>query len=342
MTLNELPGTPTPYKLNAGEGKRFAFGRQLAIIIARNEDIGASMAGAMLSGAKGEHFPLHRHSATHEALYVVEGSISLTLGNRIYTLAPGDYVNIPAGTVHGLSYLDHRGKVLSWTFSGNAGTIYERIGQPYAGTTYSEILPGVDWNEPIAGIDVEFVVATLHGVTPSAEKLDLAPSSVVPFVLACGEGERMLAAEQLYTLLGPEGAGNGVFVSLMTEGPVGPAIPKHMHEKVAETFFCLNGAMEMFAGDQFVTLEPGDFLYIPPCTPHSFRLLKNGTRFIGFLTPGFFEMFFRYLCQPFDGYVVPLVPPPFRFDRVIQHLGELDLKILERPGGPPPSVPPSV
>jgi hypothetical protein len=31
------------------------------------------------------------------------------------------------------------------------------------------------------------------------------------------------------------------------------------------------------------------------------------------------------------------VPPPFRFDRVIQHLGELDLTLLERPGGPPPT-----
>jgi quercetin 2,3-dioxygenase len=99
--------------------------------------------------------------------------------------------------------------------------------------------------------------------------------------------------------------------------------------------------MEMFVGDRYVTLAPGDFLYIPPCTPHSFRLLKHDTRFIGFLTPGYFEMFFRYLCQPFDGYMYPLVPPPFRFDRVIHHLSELDLKLLDRPGGPPPSALPS-
>jgi quercetin 2,3-dioxygenase len=68
-------------------------------------------------------------------------------------------------------------------------------------------------------------------------------------------------------------------------------------------------------------------------------LKKHDTRFIGFITPGHFEPFFRYLCVPFEGYRYPLVPPPFRFDRVIQHLAELDLTLLERPGGPPPAAP---
>jgi quercetin 2,3-dioxygenase len=96
--------------------------------------------------------------------------------------------------------------------------------------------------------------------------------------------------------------------------------------------------MEIFAGDDFVTLDAGDFLHIPPRTPHSFQLKKHDTRFLGFITPGHFEAFFRYLCQPFDGYRYPLVPPPFRFDRVIQHLAELDLTLLERPVGPPPQL----
>jgi quercetin 2,3-dioxygenase len=339
MMHNELPGKPSPYKLDAGEGQRFAFGRQLATVIARNEDLGKSMAGTILSGAKAAGFPLHRHASTHEAMYVVEGSISLTLGDKSFVLSPGDYVNIPPGTPHGFSYLDHRGKLLAWTFGGNANTIYSVIGEPYAGTVYSELLAAVDWSRALEGVDVEFMEKAAHA--SSAEKLDHAPEGVLPFVLAAGEGERMLAAEQLYTIMGTEKGSAGMFVSLMTEGPIGPAIPKHLHEKVAETFFCLNGGMEMLVGDQPVTLAPGDFLYIPPCTPHSFRLLKNDTRFLGFLTPGYFAQFFRYLCQPFDGYIYPLVPPPFRFDRVIQHLSELDLKILERPGVPPPSAPPS-
>jgi quercetin 2,3-dioxygenase len=39
------------------------------------------------------------------------------------------------------------------------------------------------------------------------------------------------------------------------------------------------------------------------------------------------------MCDPYEGHIFPLEPAPFRFDRVIQHLADLDLKLLERPGG---------
>jgi quercetin 2,3-dioxygenase len=148
----------------------------------------------------------------------------------------------------------------------------------------------------------------------------------------------MVAGDQLYTILGSQVHSGGVFISLLTEGPIGTPIPRHLHQKVTELFYCLNGEMEMFVEDGFVTLSPGDFLHVPPRTPHSFQLKKHDTRFLGFIMPGDFEPFFRYLCVPFEGYRYPLVPPPFRFDRVIQHLSELDLTILERPGGPPPTA----
>ena len=45
-------------------------------------------------------------------------------------------------------------------------------------------------------------------------------------MLAASEGERMIAGEQVYTILGNQSHSNGVFISLLTEGPIGPAIPK--------------------------------------------------------------------------------------------------------------------
>jgi quercetin 2,3-dioxygenase len=336
MEINKLPGSQVPFLLEAGEGHRYAFGDHLATIIARKEDMGISMAGAVLTGAKGAAFPPHRHAISHEALFVVEGVIELMLGECTYELSPGDYVNIPPGTPHGFSYKDHRGRVIAWTFLGDANLLYSVVGKSYAGTVYPESPKPVDWAQANASVDTEILPDKKGRAQSFAVKLSSAPSSLRPFVLANGEGERMLAADQLYTICGSEYVSNGVFLSLLTEGPVGPAIPKHLHKEVSETFFCLNGAMEMFAGTQFVTLHPGDFLHIPPGTPHSFRLLKHDTRFIGFLSPGNFATFFRYLCDPYEAYIYPLVPLPFRFDRVIKHLPELDLTILERPAGAPP------
>src|SRR5262249_13095736 len=137
----------------------------------------------------------------------------------------------------------------------------------------------VDWAALDASVDTELISTSSLGDAALSSKPTAAPEGAVPFVLAASEGERMIAGDQLYTILGNHTHSNGVFISLLTEGPPGMPIPKHLHEKVTELFHCLNGQMEMFAGDGFVTLDPGDFLHIPPKTPHSFQLKKHDTRF---------------------------------------------------------------
>ncbi len=334
MHQNELPALRAPYKLDAGEGIRYAFGNHLATLIARPEQLGQRACGSVLTGAKGAKFPLHRHLSTHEALFVLDGVISLVLAGHSYLLTPGDYVNIPAGTPHGYEFADHRGKLLSWAFGGNASQAYSRLGKLYAGTVYAAAEERIDWGLLDQAVDTEVIADGDKSNHEWSPKLTFAPHGIHPFVLAASEGERMIAGNQLYTILGNQTHSGGVFIALLTEGPIGQAIPRHRHERVTELFHCLNGEMEMFAGDGFVSLTPGDFLHIPPATAHSFQLKKHDTRFLGFITPGEFEPFFHYLCEPFDGYRYPLVPFPFRFDRVIQHLGELDLTVLERPGQP--------
>jgi quercetin 2,3-dioxygenase len=335
MHTNELPSRQAPYRLDAGEGIRFAFGNQLATRIAAPEQMGQPASGTVLTGAKGAGFPLHRHHRTHEALFVMDGTIKLVLAGESFLLTPGDYVNVPSGTPHGYEFMDHHSKFLSWTFGGNAAEAYNIVGTPYPGTIYSEEKEAVNWALLDSAVDTELLDGAADHAAECAPKRTTAPKGVVPFVLAAGEGERMIAGDQLYTILGNQTHSDGVFIALLTEGPIGPAIPRHQHEKVTELFHCLKGQMEMFAGDSYTTLNAGDFLNVPPRTPHSFQLKKHDTRFLGFVTPGDFEPFFRYLCTPFEGYRYPLVPPPFRFDRVIQHLAELDLVLLERPTGPP-------
>ena len=338
MYKNELPSLQAPYKLDAGEGMRYAFGNQLATRIATPGQLGQTAGGTFLTGAKGVAFPLHRHSLTHEALFVMGGAIKLQLDGKLFLLTPGDYVNIPPATPHGYEFMDHHSKLLSWTFGGDGAEAYGLLGEAYRGTIYSEENGSVDWTVLDSSVDTELLGPTGGDPGGFAEKSVAAPQGLVPFVLAAGEGERMIAGDQLYTILGNQTHSNGTFIALLTEGPIGPAIPRHQHEMVTELFHCLAGQMEMFAGDSYVTLDAGDFLHVPRRTPHSFQLKKHDTRFLGFVTPGHFESFFRYLCEPFSGYRYPLVPPPFRFDRVIQHLAELDLTLLERAAGPPPSI----
>jgi quercetin 2,3-dioxygenase len=185
MNHNQLPGNQAPYKLDAGEGLRYAFGGHLATVIARHEDLGIPMAGAILTGAKGATFPVHRHARTHEAFIVVEGVVSLVLDGQTFQLFPGDYVNIPPGTPHGWSYLDYHGKLYGWTFTGNANQMYERIGKPFSAKVYSESTEESDWDKLDASVDTEFIHGHSSG-TGYAEKLKALPEGKVPYVLASG------------------------------------------------------------------------------------------------------------------------------------------------------------
>lgn len=47
--------------------------------------------------------------------------------------------------------------------------------------------------------------------------------------------------------------------------------PPHLHREAAELFFVLKGSLRVLTGEDLVTLEEGDFLLVPPNTPHAFE-----------------------------------------------------------------------
>ncbi|MEU4608289.1 cupin domain-containing protein [Kribbella sp. NPDC023972] len=47
--------------------------------------------------------------------------------------------------------------------------------------------------------------------------------------------------------------------------------PPHLHKEAAELFFVLTGSLRVLTGDDVITLTQGDFLVVPPNTPHAFE-----------------------------------------------------------------------
>ncbi|RZU19723.1 cupin domain [Kribbella rubisoli] len=47
--------------------------------------------------------------------------------------------------------------------------------------------------------------------------------------------------------------------------------PPHLHREAAELFFVLKGSLRALTGDKLNVLEQGDFLLVPPNTPHAFE-----------------------------------------------------------------------
>ena len=47
--------------------------------------------------------------------------------------------------------------------------------------------------------------------------------------------------------------------------------PPHQHNEASELFFVLGGSLRVLTGDDVITLARGDFLVVPPNTPHAFE-----------------------------------------------------------------------
>ncbi len=338
MMSDQLPGKNIPYFLGAGEGERYLVGGELATFIARHEETGGLHEAVVVAGGKGSIFPLHVHERGHEAILVFDGKLELWLDGREYLLSPGDYANIPPKIGHGYRMRGHHTQFLSWTNGGSARQLHAILGEPYAPHMYPPNPQAELSKERIAraenGADVKFTESQPIFSSPSlqTQSLNVVPDGELPFVLESGEGQRLVAGDTLFNIIGQQSNSSGKFIGVMTEGPVGEAIPKHYHEKVMEAFFCVEGCMTLWAGENEYRLMPGDFLYVPPRTVHAYRMDAHYTRFFGYLSPGLFENFFRILGDPYEGYVFPTAIKPPRFDRVMHRIDELDLKFVEVPG----------
>jgi len=68
-------------------------------------------------------------------------------------------------------------------------------------------------------------------------------------------------------------------------------VPLHMHAEHTETIFVLEGEGEFQKGDERFMIEPGDYLRIPPGTPHSVKVTSlNPLKVLSVQAPEFFGL----------------------------------------------------
>lgn len=91
--------------LRRGEGERHAAGGSSAIIIkATGDDTAQSFFLSETTidpGFPGP--PPHRHESLHDMFYVLDGILTMRLGDETHQLEPGTFVCVPPGTIHTFS-----------------------------------------------------------------------------------------------------------------------------------------------------------------------------------------------------------------------------------------------
>lgn len=95
---------PRPLVLHRGEGETFVVGGSSVALKATGESTAGSffLSETLLEpGFPGP--PPHRHRRLHDMFYVLEGTLTMRLGEEAVQLGPGVFVCVPPGVVHTFS-----------------------------------------------------------------------------------------------------------------------------------------------------------------------------------------------------------------------------------------------
>ena len=120
--------------------------------------------------------------------------------------------------------------------------------------------------------------------------------------------------------------------------PRGAAPPWHTHPQ-DETFYVLEGAVVVWAGDQQdgIRCGPGAAIFVPGSVPHTFRVDSDTARLLFVSTPAGIEDFVQELSEP-AGW--PWLQPPPDGPRVpLDRLEAAEREHGVRRFGPPPTPP---
>jgi quercetin dioxygenase-like cupin family protein len=76
-------------------------------LLAEGAATGGAWAALERTEPPGTRTGLHRHNRMDEAFYVVRGTLTVYIGNRLHELPAGSFVLIPRGTPHAQGNLTH-------------------------------------------------------------------------------------------------------------------------------------------------------------------------------------------------------------------------------------------
>ena len=138
------------------------------------------------------------------------------------------------------------------------------------------------------------------------------------------------------TMLAGQATG-GTLAVVEERGRLGCMTPRHIHDREAETFVVLDGALEGWCDGELQVVEAGSLLHLPAQREHAFRVVSETAHFYTIITPAGFEAFFSTTGTPveqaFQGELpVPGPVPPEAVAALAAVLTPLGCTIT----GPPP------
>lgn len=226
----------------------------------------------------GEQGPdLHEHREHADAFYVLEGEIEFRLGpggaRQIHADA-GTLVLVPAGVAHAFrneSGASARFLNIHAPSKGFAESLrVRRDGLPYDPEQFDSFDPPAD-----GGRDVSDVV-----------------------VRGRGEGDVVTIGASSALFKVETSDGDGTFS--LTETTIEPGFPgpvTHVHDRLLDSFYVLEGTLTMRLGSETLEAPPSTYAFIPPGNVHTFsNPTEERVRVLNLMAPAGFEQYLKEMA----------------------------------------------
>ena len=236
--------------------------------------------------------PPHFHRHEDEWFYVLEGQAGFFDGETWTEVRPGGAVFMPKHSLHTFQNAgDTPLKQIVHTTPSGMETFFRK--------SAAEFQDGKAPDMPrILEIGAEHGI---HFPTIAPESMAQRGQPALPPAIVQHHQGRILHAfgEEVTVLL--DGTQTGGAVTLFVETtPPGGGPPPHFHEREDEWFHVLEGCVSFYTGGQWTDAHPGDVVFVPRQSVHTFR---NNTghpvRMLIHTAPSGFETFFAEAAEEF-------------------------------------------
>ena len=149
-------------------------------------------------------------------------------------------------------------------------------------------------------------------------------------ILEPGGGERITVGASTLSIKAETATTGGTVFMSETELELGfPGPPPHVHDRLHDMFYVLEGVLTFVVDGETIDARPGTFVCVPPGTVHTFTNRSGApVRFLNLNTPAGFEGYMRELGEAFSGGGAPPTPA---------EMGAIASRYDFRPAPPPES-----
>ncbi len=136
-----------PYRVASGEGLADVWWKSGRMTVkASGAETGHAFAQIEVEGPRGDATPRHLHHNEDETFYILEGEVTLFVGDERIDLHPGDYCFAPRGIAHASIICSESARMLSTISPAGVEQVFVDCGVPVTGDAppADAVLPPMD------------------------------------------------------------------------------------------------------------------------------------------------------------------------------------------------------